>query len=44
MAVDLGNVGQIMALLWRVRPDLPVKIRPSTHEAEIRVGEPSQRP
>ena len=28
VAVDLGNVGRIMALLWRVRPDLPVKIRP----------------
>jgi hypothetical protein len=25
---DLGNVGRIMALLWRVQPDLPVKIRP----------------
>ena len=41
MAVDLGNVGRIMALLWRVRPDLPVKIRSPTHEAEIRVGEPN---
>ncbi len=28
VAVDLGNVSWLMALLWRVRPDLPVKIRP----------------
>ena len=44
VAVDLGNVGRIMTLLWRVRPGLPVKIRAPTPEAEIRVGEPSQRP
>ena len=44
VAVDLGNVGRIMTLLWRVRPGLPVKICAPTREAEIRVGEPSQHP
>jgi hypothetical protein len=43
MAVDLGNVDQVTALLWRVRPGLPVKIYAPTREAEIRVGAPSQR-
>ena len=44
VAVDLGNVGWVMTLLWRVQPGLPVKIRAPTREAEIRVGELSQRP
>jgi hypothetical protein len=43
MAVDLGDVGWIMTLLWRVRPGLLIKICAPTPEAEIRVGKPSQR-